>query len=296
MEKLVDKLKNILEKNYFKKDEHGSYFLEITADYRDVLPGDTIRQIINANDPVAEYNEILYETDFDAYEFEVLYELIERELGKDMYAKHMNKIRDWIIENVYFEPPTSHYDSQEVLVNLIVDTGDGNYDYTCNNLLNYCAPKIEDLEIMEESSILWLIKQQGYTKKDLLDVVANKHDHNNKFLESVQDELLNPTTSMNALTFFFEMQLGSLINYLNNPTDVVLSKDTSCGLVDFWNGAGSILEINLEKNVIIPKKYIRMDVDGNTGYSVQEIYGMCGSFWSNSFHLTVPVVDTSMPV
>ena len=27
MEKLVDKLKNILEKNYFKKDEHGSYFL-----------------------------------------------------------------------------------------------------------------------------------------------------------------------------------------------------------------------------------------------------------------------------
>lgn len=296
MEKLVDRLKDILEKNYFKKDKDGSYFYEIPADYRDVLSGDTIRQIINSDDPATEYEEILFEMDYENYEFEALYELIRKELEEEMYERHMGEIRDWIIENVYFKLPYEHFDAQKVLVNIIADTGDGNYDYTCNNFLNYYAPKIEDLEIEEESSVLWLVKQQGYTEKDLMDVITFEYDRDNKFLDSLNSELLNSCSSINALVFSIKMRLRDLINYLANPTDIVLSKDTSCGLANFWHGSGSLLNISLDKNVVIPKKHVRLTVDGNTGYSIQEIYGMCPSFWDNSFCLMVPDIDTSMPV
>jgi hypothetical protein len=84
---------------------------------------------------------------------------------------------------------------------------------------------------------------------------------------------------MNALTFFTKMTLKEFIDYQENPTDLTISIEKNCGLYDPWNGAGSVLEIELEKPVKIPKKYIEMHIDGCRGYGVDEIYGMCSSFW-----------------
>lgn len=280
--KLVDKIKAILKDNYFENDEYGYYYQDILADYRDILSENTIKSIVNSENPLYAFNNLFYEWDLDCYEYEELYKTLKRRLGEEIYEKYEDDIVDWIKENVYFNPPCEHYEKQEVLVNIIVDTRDGNYDYTLNNFLNYCAPDIEALEIEEESSVLWLVKQQGYTKGDLIDVIKFKHDKENKFLDSLNEELLNSCTSINALTFSVRMELGELIDLLDDPKDIVLDSSTSCGLVDFWHGSGSLLDIHLDKEVIIKEEYARITVDGNVGYSIREIYGISPKHWTKT--------------
>ena len=131
---------------------------------------------------------------------------------------------------------------------------------------------------MEESSIAWLVKSQGYGIK-IVDMKRNGYNGDNKFLLSVQDELLNVTTHMNALTFFARMGLGELIDLMENKRDITVKSDVSCGLYDPWNGAGSILEIELVSDIILPKELYDINIDGARGYSVSSIYGMLDSFW-----------------
>ena len=78
------------------------------------------------------------------------------------------------------------------------------------------------------------------------------------------------------------MTLVDLIDYLEEPKDIVLDKYTNCGLVDFWNGAGGMLDICLNKEVIIPKIYVNISIDGGHGYSIRSIYGMCSTYWKDT--------------
>ena len=110
---------------------------------------------------------------------------------------------------------------------------------------------------------------------------------------------------MNALTFFVEMTVEQLFDLNeaikdNGKNDhplnkdeyrctwerkgkrkITLDKSAVCGLYDSWSGAGSILEIELEKDVVLPMKYIGTALpDGGRGYSVASIYGVCSSMWT----------------
>ena len=106
---------------------------------------------------------------------------------------------------------------------------------------------------------------------------------------------------MNALVFLVKMTLEEYFNlhdginkerernksyYLSERTGrgyLLLSKDTTCGLCDSWNGSGSVLEIKLEKDVRLPFRCIASaDHDGCHGYGIREIYGCGSDLWSNN--------------
>jgi len=99
---------------------------------------------------------------------------------------------------------------------------------------------------------------------------------------------------MNVLTFLVKTTLRDLFNIaeamlsFTNGTPkescVVLRKDTMCGLFDPWYGAGSLLEIELQNDVVIPVSIIRSaKPDGCDGScSISEVYGMCGSAWKST--------------
>ena len=64
---------------------------------------------------------------------------------------------------------------------------------------------------------------------------------------------------------------------------LLLSKNTTCGLYDSWNGSGSILEIKLEKDVRLPFRCIASaDHDGCHGYAIREIYGCSSDLWCDN--------------
>ena len=105
---------------------------------------------------------------------------------------------------------------------------------------------------------------------------------------------------MTALTFLVQMDLNTAINIIEkqkealkgkvyneyHPNEVkgaplgyiTLSKDTTCGLFDTWNGGGSLMEIELEKDVKLPLHLIdRIDTDG----TIQSAYGLCDDCWGD---------------
>ena len=55
-----------------------------------------------------------------------------------------------------------------------------------------------------------------------------------------------------------------------------------CGLFNPWNGGGSVLEVQLEKDIEIPLSIlfdVSMDGEKTYGYDVNEVYGLCGDAW-----------------
>jgi len=256
------------------KGENNYYTQKIHVDYRDELSQDSIEKILKSDEPMDEFYE-LFGVEYDTYEFEALHEQLEEDF--EGYEENETEIDEWINEHVSFYIDTKHYLDERVCANIIIDSGDGNYDFTLNNL--YQADEIE-----EESSLLWLALQQGYTKKQLEDAtIAEEVNFNDsKFLSSIYQECLNTTSNMNALTFFVKMTIQELIEYKSKPWDLTLKKDVKCGLVDFWNGAGGILGIEVEHEVVIPTDKVRsFTIDGADGYGVSEIFGICSSFYTD---------------
>ena len=97
---------------------------------------------------------------------------------------------------------------------------------------------------------------------------------------------------MNALTFFVKLTVRELMDLqkvistskeqLNNNY-ITLEESTTCGLYDPWQGAGGLLDIELDKNVKLPLRFISSaDIDGNRGYSLQETYGVSDDLWERN--------------
>jgi hypothetical protein len=291
-EKIQSIVRDLIEKHAYltKKDDH--YESDLYVDYQDQLSDDQILKICKADNKMDAFYDELEEFVRDStwYAEDEVLAIVKDNWDEEEYGgfiQFQDAITDYLREIVYFNFNYNHFLSQDVYVNVLVDTGDSNYDYTLNNFASYNASN--DEEIDEESSILWLVRQQGYTKEQLENAAWNGEYGGSKFLKSVHTELVNVSTHMNALAFFVTMTLQEYIDFSDSKQSLILGKDTSCGLYDCWNGAGGCLEIKLEKDVVIPHEYIEAHIDGTRGYSIDEIYGMMNSFWTDTVKGYIPV-------
>lgn len=195
---------------------------------------------------------------------------------------NIDELEDWLSNNLYdyvdIHPDYNHFEEQGIKTILLLDTGDANYDFTLNPSYanNY---KIED----DKASIVWLVEQQGHSKDELIKALEDEKS-DNKFMQSVMEECYNTSSSMNALVFLGKLTLGQLLDVDNNSS-VVVNKSAMCGLVDTWAGGGSLLGIELEKDVVVPSNIVYyFGADGsNGGYSIDSIYGLVGSVWKDVF-------------
>jgi len=291
-EQVIERVKDILTtKTCLAEKDDGTYESEIYVDYRDELDKKTIEKIFENNNPKEMFEDTISEGYLNS-EFEnendvneIVKENFDDAENGFFYDEHEDFIRDWIRERLRFKYPHDHYLRQDVYIDIIANTGDGNYDYTINNLFgNDCC------ECDANSSVIWLLKQQGYTKRQITRFIKKEDFQGSKFLESVYTECLNTSSSMNALSFFVSMTLGEYFDLHNtiklknksSRKKIILEKGTPCGLYDPWNGAGSLLEINLEKDVVLPLKFLDSALpDGHRGYGIVSIYGMDSSFWKS---------------
>lgn len=283
----------------------GEYFLfEIYCDYYDEFSENTIIKFFNRDNPREAMVEELSDWAIE-YNDIWLYEKIQDVLGEECYEEYFDEINEYIQEYVSFYYPEDHF-NKDVCVNIMVDTGDGNYDFTKNNVINYCSYYTEG-KLQPEASITWLAKQQK--KKMKLEKSINAwHDDNyedtgDKFIDSAIQELENLTCHMSTLTFLVKMplfQLFELHEAIKKEEDlndfcnaekrtgtgyIVISKNTMCGLFNPWHGGGSLLEIKLDKDVKLPIKYIFSAMpDGarTYGYDIGDTYGMSESAWRGS--------------
>lgn len=281
---IKEAVKKILNEDSYLTKKDDMYIYEIYADYRDKLNESDIKNILSKDSSEAKmdaFNDLMYDFYFDhAAE---IFDNYKREIVDYISEHHSDieypddDINEYLEDLLSIEYPTDHYLNTSVKANLILDTGDANYDFSVNSL-----DSIKDDGLSEESAILWVAKSQGYTKEETEKAIIEDKYNNSKFLKSISEEVLN-ANSMNAFTFLVDTTLEDLINF-NKDTikSVTISKNTNCGLVDFWYGAGGMIEVSLEKDLEIPVSIIdSFDIDGNRGtYSIDRIYGMADDAWN----------------
>lgn len=293
----------------FVRQEDGTFTCEICADYRDEMDSRTAIQILQSYDPMQAFWEQLDEW-YQNYQW-ALGDELEQDVRAKLtapdgpYPKGLSDEDDEqmlhaLHELVLFTLPEEHFMKQTFCVNIMVDTGDGNRDYTLNSV-HPCWYGEYNAPIDPKAGIAWLAQTQGYTRGRLKRALRKGDMADPKgFLESMCVELANLSSAMSTVTFLVEldleqlMELNRLIRFQDrdgvhydsrkNPYCgyIILDKDTETGLYDPWNGGGSVFEIQLEKDVKLPIKYIRSALpDGGDGYSIGFVYGMCGSAWQS---------------
>lgn len=262
---------------------------EVYAGYNDTLQIDSVIRWCEAANPRDAFYESLCEWYNDFCDFDCpqeILQVIKPHWDTDKYELDEESVMDWLHEHICYLFPEDHYLDQTVCVDLIVDTGDGNYDFVLNDIFPHYDGVYGEV-ISEKASVLWLARQQGYKKRELNKALYHRETNGSAFMESLHTELANCSTHMNCLTFFVKLKVRELLR-LNEALHgerkgkLTISKEVPCGLYDPWNGAGSVLDIQLEKDVLLPLKFIDSALpDGGRGYSVASTYGICESLWKN---------------
>lgn len=300
IETMQSRLKEIIDKTQYPNENGG---IEMYLDYRDTLENSTLYDIMTADNPRETFDELISDWTFDGslYYQDELEKEIKNNLTEDetdFFNEHFDELNEWFQENYYFYYDEEHY-NETVKVNIMLDTGNANSDFTRDNILNYCNYYSNGGKDLKDSSILWLARQQK--KAGMLRKAIKGNQTDDKFVNSCIEELENLPSHMATLTFLVNMKLFDYFElreamesekelndsyYLEDRKGkgtITISKDTTCGLFDVWSGGGSVLEIELDKDVVLPIKCIwKAEIEtgkSEYGYSVDNVYGLVGSAW-----------------
>ena len=303
--KLYNELKTFLEREYSKwqyDEKNGCYFDEPYVDYNDELTDQDIANILEQKEPEGALEDMLGDCYQDT-EWQYRYDIIDEfQKTKEGSKYDWDEINDEIDDMWYLKIPFEHYRKQEVCMDVLVDTGDMNYDYTLNAVYPHYNGR-EDDEIDDKASLVWLAKTQGYTKEQLQNQLTNGEDKLNVkgFLETVYQEIINCSTSCPTLVFPIKMTLEQamkickIINkrdkngYKYEPEEredcgsIVIDKNVDCALYDYDAGGGGCWGIELEKDVELPIKFIHMVIPDDALHdSMKECCGVTSECWKKA--------------
>lgn len=287
------------------ENTEDTYVLTMYADYRDEFGRDSLTKISDSDSPRDTFYDLLSDayTDYEADEkMRCIDEIMDMPEVKEVIDRTDEyDVSDYLQDIIYTDVPFDHYFDQDMCINIVVDTGDMNYDFACNSIPPSWAGYMDGTnKILDESSLLWLAKQHGIKKSEFKHMLFNNKCEG-PFMQSVYDELLNSTSHINELVFCVKMSVRQFcdlrdamkveadLNKSYYPKErkgrghIILTKDSTCGLIDEWKGSGSLLEIALEKDIRLPIRYIaRAEYDGAVRYGIKEIYGVNDSLWSGA--------------
>lgn len=172
--------------------------------------------------------------------------------------------------------------------------------------------------IHQDSMIKRLVEQQGYTMDDLRTVAKDFfHDfyeeddkselfesaHENgeklpydkrfdmftethsKFLSTVCQELDNMGYTFGVVTVLAKMSMNDYAKMLQQGSEVTMPKGSMIGVFAPWNGSGSVLGIELDKELTFKREDIYdTQIEGakpDYGYTVDQTCGLVSSAWQN---------------
>lgn len=293
---IIDRVKEVLEDNYYEKDGDDYYKYEIFVNYDEELGDRSLAKISRADNSIEEMDEIFEEWRSNSvdYYYPELIKLLRKEI--EDYEDHEEEITEWVQEHVCWYLPESIY-KQEVNVVIALDTGDAEYDFTKCNILNWygSAWGYVDIDnpIEDESPIKFIAESQGKldeVKKMIrfeLDEYVKKYDDSkfSKFTKSIRRELQNGCSHMLTFVFLLKMPLNEFCELRYQMKEkkgkITIGSETNCGLYNPWSGGGSVLEVELEKDVEVPMDKIWdawIDCTGckanGYGYDVCDVYGI----------------------
>lgn len=261
-----------------------NYVLGIHVDFHySGLCNLTVKDLLDMGD---DYKFKIMENLFsEHYELDVLNERVIQEVMNDDLLKSLiieDNLYSFLADSFMFDFPTHIFNKFYVRLNILLDFGDANYDYTLNN-----PESINSEEALENSSLLKFIELSGYSKEDFIKYFNDEEDFDedevkSEFFSDVYNEIINTTTGMNALTMFVSVPFLEY-NQLDYKDSLSFKKGTNLGLYDPFSGAGSVLEIESINEITISKENMRIEVeDDMAGYAVEDIYGSIDDLWKST--------------
>ena len=274
---------------WIEEENDGKDYIEIYADYDDELPEEDIQQILEAKDPRDMFYDIVseYYLDYDtSYSIDRIFDALD--LSDEIKSDDDSRIEilDVLRDKIYWEPPYDHYLNQEVFVDVFLKEAE--------DLVNDSLAYFNDEGNLEKVGrpVIWLLERQGYSEDEFIKYYNSLEDFEqgsgktnydtNTFFGSLVQEIDNFTGTYPELVFLGNINLK---DYVNGYSYVHIPEDCMCGFVDTYNGAGSVLEVKLEKPINLPKdEVIIKDYDGYR-YNVNEIYGLVSKAWDTKIKL-----------
>lgn len=203
---LKDKIRDVLTGMHgVSVDKNGFYYTECDKDYRDELEDSQIADVLAGRyrccmggkehveqmEPQAVLCNILA----DAYQDEMwriedaVLEALRKDVGVAGFLRELGldeeqtneKLREALQDVWYVTPPVDDYLRQGVCMDIMLDTGDMNYGFACNNIDFSDIESVEDFD--ENSSLLWLCEQQGVTREELLAAYDKGSAHSDVVLQ-----------------------------------------------------------------------------------------------------------------
>lgn len=146
---------------------------------------------------------------------------------------------------------------------------------------NFSETKLEEalLELEDENErpnpLNWLIQTQGYELTDLYD---NSKVLNSPFLKSLITEICDYENDLSGnLAFRFpEVPFNEVFEFEDNNTNLLVKAgdNIEVGIFNCVDGSGSGMQIELEKDLVIPKEFIQVSRTGKSiGYMPADVYG-----------------------
>jgi hypothetical protein len=298
IETIRDKVIEIIKDEFNWDDEAHYWTSEIyvdTNDY-DAFLEFTMNDIVKSDKPKDKFYDLLSEAymESEVYEVDYVYDTVSKRLDQEEIEYDACELREFIQDHSCIEFPYDYFLNLEIPVNVIIDAGDANYDFGCNDSYGY-----ENVDAL--SGIAYLVKKQGYSLTDLRKAIVSREPSESKFINSVVNEWRHASGGCNATTIFTTMTVNDWFYFhelkqwekpINNPyypwkgkgrSYITVDGTADWGLVNYWHGGGSILGGFLEKDMRIPIRYVwdiipEVGQSNPYGYSVREIYG-CYTDW-----------------
>ena len=289
--KEVEKIVAKCDSPYIRKDKEGHYYFDIYVNRGDFDDFDeTIAKILKKNNfkSKEDFMQYIDEYLFEAYiEVESEYysdicDFVEGNIDPELYAEYdedFDYLRECVQDIVYpnYDDVYRHVNGTSIrcYVALTNTNEEMNYDFYESVLDN--DMKNSDFNSLHNSN-KFLCKSQGHTMRELYDALYKDKKSSSKFINSLIEEYANAYYG-GCFVFLFELDLEDFANIKYNKPKLMISKNTLCGLFDWVDGGGGTLDVELEKDLVVPSAVYEMFEEGEVGYGIDETFGLTGNAW-----------------
>lgn len=205
----------------------------------------------------------------------------------DYHDDLYDNLRDVIYDYVDIEYPINSFLNDRIKVNIFYKskTNSGYDDEWLPWLLHTQGFLCKDHPYLKKLLNRLHVYHSEITKKDK--ELYNKDYKENIFLKSLIDEIENCyLDSPRDLCFIAEISIKDYFNLLEKNKEFFINKDAMVGLVDYYNGGGSLLDIQLQKDIKLNTNNVKILVEKIDKYTVDEIYGLIGSCFRDCVKIT----------
>ena len=274
-------------KKYIEK--HGSE-IKLEADYDDELTKEQIIQIFNSKDPTEKFIEIIDEWDWwemsdSAYE----YIIDNLDISDDIRKEYRGEIFNKITNDIAYSIPYDHY-NKEVGFDIYLQNPN---DHAERDTIIWNEQDGEEIITQLDETIEKLIELQGYNVLDFEKYYQAKKNEKeiqeNKFFDDLIEEIENCTYNYgNEIVVLAQAKILDMANAIIDKKQITIPLDATCGLHNAANGSGSLLAIELEKDLNLTiGKDCEVFYKDDYRYNVDETHSLVYGAWQTDVQFPV---------